>query len=256
MLSLGMRKWLFAFIICFSCVLPAGAAGALSDIGRRVWVNECAGTEQGLVSWNAGEGFPSLGIGHFIWYPAGYSGAFDESFPKFVAYAAAQGVQVPAFFRGAAPWPNRAAFQADSSGLANRMRRWLAENVELQTRFLIARSKLALARMMQASRRPQEVRARYEALARTAQGMYCLVDYVNFKGEGTKPTERYNGWGWGLLQVLEEMRGTPAPGPAATAEFARAAEAVMRRRVQNSPPARGESRWLQGWVNRCRTYVN
>jgi hypothetical protein len=83
--------------------------------------------------------------------------------------------------------------------------------------------------------------------------MYCLVDYVNFKGEGIKPTERYNGQGWGLLQVLEEMQGYPT-GSAATAEFSRAASAVLTRRVQNAPAARGEQRWLAGWLNRCKTY--
>ena len=251
-----MKRWimLLAAVLSGLCAAAPTADEVYRDLGRRVWVNECAGSVPGLVSWNAGEAFPSLGIGHFIWYPAGYRGAFDESFPKLMAFAASQGVQVPAFFRGAAPWPNRAAFQADKSGLADRMRRWLAEHIDLQTRFLVARSRASLPGMLRATRQPEAVRARYEALARTVQGMYCLVDYVNFKGEGTKPTERYNGYGWGLLQVLEEMRGTPAPGPAATAEFARAAEYVMRRRVKNSPPARGESRWLPGWVNRCRTY--
>ena len=252
-----MSRWFLLFFVwVFSVFSAAGetADAIYRDLGRRVWMNECAGKVQGLVSWNAGEGFPSLGIGHFIWYPAGHREAFEESFPQLVAFAASQGVPVPAFLRGAAPWPTRAAFMADKSGLADSMRKWLAENIEIQTRFLVARSRAALPRLLQASRQPQAVRARYETLARTKQGMYCLVDYVNFKGEGTKPTERYNGQGWGLLQVLEEMRGTPAPGPAATAEFSRAAEAVMRRRVQNSPASRGESRWLQGWVNRCRTY--
>ena len=252
-----MRKWIMFLTVwgvSLLCSTTASAQDPYRDLGRRVWINECAGSVQGLVSWNAGEGFPSLGIGHFIWYPAGHREAFEESFPQLVAFAAARGVQVPAFLRGAAPWPSRAAFMADKTGLADRMRKWLAENIGVQTQFLIARSRAALPRLLQASRRPQEVRARYETLARTTQGMYCLVDYVNFKGEGTKPTERYNGQGWGLLQVLEEMRGAPAPGPAATAEFARAAETVMRRRVQNSPASRGESRWLQGWVNRCRTY--
>ena len=94
---------------------------------------------------------------------------------------------------------------------------------------------------------------RYNSLSATTQGMYCLVDYVNFKGEGLKETERYNGQGWGLLQVLEEMRGYPT-GRAATAEFSRAAGAVLTRRVQNAPAARGEQRWLPGWLNRCKTY--
>ena len=53
----------------------------LRGLGNRIWKNECAGSVAGLVSWNDGEAFPSLGIGHFIWYPAGYTGPFDESFP-------------------------------------------------------------------------------------------------------------------------------------------------------------------------------
>lgn len=225
----------------------------VEGLGKRIWANECAGSVQGLVSWNAGENFPSLGIGHFIWYPAGVQGPFDESLPRFVAYARSRGVQVPAYFNGAAPWPTKAAFEADRSGLANRMRQWLAAHVELQTQFIILRSRAALPKMMKQSSNPAAVRAHYQALARTTQGMYCLVDYVNFKGEGTKSTERYNGYGWGLLQVLEEMRGTPQ-GRAATAEFSRAASAVMRRRVANAPAARGEQRWLPGWLNRCKTY--
>ena len=225
----------------------------VSALGQRIWQNECAGSVQGLVSWNEGEAFPSLGIGHFIWYPAGAREAFDESFPTFVRYARAKGVQVPAFFNGPAPWPDKAAFLADRSGRANTMRRWLASQVSIQASFIILRSRLALRRMMQQSHTPDAVRRRYAALAATTQGMYCLVDYVNFKGEGTKPSERYQGQGWGLLQVLEEMKGYPE-GRAATAEFARAAAAVLTRRVRLSPAERGEKRWLAGWLNRCNTY--
>ncbi len=225
----------------------------VAELGRRIWANECAGSKQGLVSWNAGEDFPSLGIGHFIWFPAGVSAPFAESFPQFVRYAQAQGAQVPAYLSGPAPWPNKAAFLADRSGKADAMRNWLAQHVELQTRFIIARSHRSLGVMMRASGKPAAVQAHYRALAATAQGMYCLVDYVNFKGEGTKESERYNGQGWGLLQVLEEMQGNPQ-GRAACAEFSRAAGAVLRRRVANAPASRGEQRWLAGWLNRCTTY--
>lgn len=225
----------------------------VQELGKRIWQNECAGSVQGLVSWNDGEAFPSLGIGHFIWYPAGVQEAFDESFPTFVRFARAQGVQVPAYFNGPAPWADKKAFLRDSSGTAGQMRQWLASHVDIQIRFIMLRSRLALKRMMQQSTDPQAVQQRYAALASTTQGMYCLVDYVNFKGEGIKSDERYNGHGWGLLQVLEEMRGFPT-GKAATAEFSRAAAAVLTRRVANSPAARGEKRWLNGWLNRCATY--
>ncbi len=225
----------------------------VATLGQRIWANECAGSVRGLVSWNDGEAFPSLGIGHFIWFPRGARTPFKESFPSFVRYARAQGVRVPAFFDGPAPWRNKAAFLADRSGRADQMRRWLAQNVEIQTHFIIARSHRSLGVMMRASRRPADVQARYLALAATPQGMYCLVDYVNFKGEGIKPEEGYRGQGWGLLQVLEEMRGRPT-GRAACAEFSRAAATVLRRRVANSPASRGEKRWLPGWLNRCASY--
>lgn len=230
----------------------AAVPGYYDALGKRIWANECAGSVQGLVSWNAGEAFPSLGIGHFIWYPAGVREAFDESFPKFVAYARKRGVQVPAFFNGPAPWPNKAAFLADRSGKADAMRRWLAANVRIQTQFIVERSNASLSVMMQSSRNPQTVKQRYLALAATTHGMYCLVDYVNFKGEGIKPEERYKGQGWGLLQVLEEMK--PCTAASAPAEFSRAASAVLSRRVANAPAERGERRWLQGWLNRCATY--
>ena len=231
----------------------APTAAYYDTLGKRIWANECAGSVQGLVSWNEGEAFPSLGIGHFIWYPAGVREAFDESFPKFVAFARRRGVQVPAFFNGPAPWPNKAAFLADRSGRADAMRRWLAANVRLQTAFIMQRSQAALPAMMAASRNPQAVKTNYTALAATPRGMYCLVDYVNFKGEGLKTEERYKGQGWGLLQVLEKMPPYH-PGADAPAEFSRAAAAVLTRRVANAPAERGEKRWLQGWLNRCATY--
>ncbi len=260
MKTIALLLALLGLAACTQSPLSAGHArqgGAaqvnMQRLGQRIWANECAGSLQGLVSWNEGEDFPSLGIGHFIWFPAGVSSPFEESFPSFVAYARRSGVKVPTYFNGPAPWADKRAFLADRSGLADSMRRWLAAHVGLQTRYIIARSRAALPRMMAQSRRPEAVKAHYDALAATTQGLYCLVDYVNFKGEGTKASERYAGQGWGLLQVLEEMRGNPQ-GRAATAEFSRAAAAMMRRRVANAPAARNEQRWLPGWLNRCATY--
>ena len=76
---------------------------------------------------------------------------------------------------------------------------------------------------------------------------------MNFKGDGTPVSERYNGRGWGLLQVLGEMKEVPS-GAAAATEFAAAAKRVLSRRIANSPPERGEKRWEEGWHNRCGTY--
>jgi hypothetical protein len=103
---------------------------------------------------------------------------------------------------------------------------------------------------------PQErdrVLRNYQALERSPKGLYPLLDYVNFKGEGISPTERYNGQGWGLLQVLLAMSPVQ-PGPQALEEFARAAEEVLTRRIANAPPERHEARWLAGWRSRLNTY--
>lgn len=259
-------KYLFVSLVAFmlaSCSIAPGQQYSQStranyrvnavEVGKRIWQNECGGKVEGLVHWNVGEPFPSLGIGHFIWFPRGLKVGFGESFPKFVEYAESRGVKVPAFMHGPAPWPNRAAFLRDRSGKADAMRHWLANNIGIQSAFIMKRSRESLPAILKASDNPKVIYHRFRALASTTQGMYCLVDYVNFKGEGLKKGEGYRGQNWGLLQVLEEMRGFPQ-GRAATAEFSRAAAVVLTRRVRNSPPGKGEKRWLQGWLNRCATY--
>ena len=76
-----------------------------------------------------------------------------------------------------------------------------------------------------------------------------MVDYINFKGEGFNAAERYRGQGWGLLQVLHEMKAATADE--APEQFRTAAEKVLRRRVENAP---AEKQWINGWVNRVRAY--
>ncbi|XBD75536.1 hypothetical protein ABFY27_06270 [Akkermansia massiliensis] len=141
-----------------------------------------------------GEAFPSLGIGHFIWFPTGITERFEESFPSFVQFCRKRGARVPEWFSGAAPWRTRAEFEAADvrGGLPERMRQWLSSPVALQMQadFIIARSVAALGRIKSQSRRPAEMAARYNAVATAPNGMYALIDYVNFKGR--EPTPRNN----------------------------------------------------------------
>src|SRR5213078_1952230 len=97
----------------------------------------------------------------------------------------------------------------------------------------------------------ENVQIQFGRVDSSPQGCYALVDYVNFKGEGALATERYQGHGWGLLQVLENMHGTQS----ALDEFAASAKTTLRRRVANSPPERGEARWLPGWLARVDGYA-
>lgn len=229
----------------------------LDSIGRRIWLNECGGRRDGLTSWNGGEQFASLGIGHFIWYPAGKKGPFDEGFPPLVRYLAEQGEKVPAWMLDQpCPWTTRDAFRADfQSAKMRELRNLLAGTVRHQAAFIVRRMEASLPKILAAASAAQRdnVKAQFERMRSSADGAFTLIDYVNFKGEGIKETERYKGEGWGLLQVLAGMSGK---GPGAVKEFARSAESILTRRVRNAPPARGEARWLQGWKNRVRRYVS
>ncbi|WP_418173854.1 hypothetical protein [Akkermansia sp.] len=177
------------------------AAEVKGKIARKIWQNECSGTVRGLVSWNRGEAFPSLGIGHFIWFPTGVREKFEESFPPFVEFCRRRGARLPEWCYGPAPWKTREEFiRADvRGGLPDRMRQWLSSPaaLQMQTDFIINRSLAALDRIRKQSRRPGEMAARYNAVAAAPNGMYALIDYVNFKGEGTNPSEQYRGQGWG-----------------------------------------------------------
>ena len=134
------------------------------------------------------------------------------------------------------------------------LRQFLADTVDLQTEFLIGRLENALPKML-AEAAPSDranVQQQFERMASTRQGCYALTDYVNFKGEGVLHTERYQGQGWGLLQVLESMHASSSA--AAVDEFSRSAKAVLIRRVRNAPAQRRESRWLSGWIQRVNSY--
>ncbi len=244
--------------------LSASAAISLSHqeamrIGRKIWQNECGGSVAGLTSWNVGENFASLGIGHFIWYPAGARGPFEESFPPFVRYVEKRGAKLPELLLGkkggACPWNSRAEFlAAESSTRMKHLRIFLTDTIDLQADFMVERLRNALPKMLAAAPagEREKIEQRFNRLANRAHGCYALIDYVNFKGEGVLETERYKAKGWGLLQVLEGMSDASSASP--LSEFADSAERVLRERVKNAPPERKEQRWLAGWLGRVETY--
>jgi hypothetical protein len=258
------RHWLLLILALIAGTSETAAAINLSPaetrrIGNKIWQNECGGTIAGLTSWNAGENFASLGIGHFIWYPKGVRGPFDESFPKFVEFAAGRGTKLPAVVaaKDGCPWNSRAEFNAAAqSAPMKELRAFLTRTIDLQAEFLVHRLREALPKMLAEAGGADDARVqeRFDRVASTANGCYALVDYVNFKGEGVLATERYAGQGWGLLQVLEGMK-QETTGREAVKSFAESAKTVLRNRVRNSPPARNEARWLPGWLKRVDSYV-
>ncbi len=226
-------------------------------VGNKIWKNEANGTIAGLTSWNKAERFASLGIGHFIWYPAGVPQTYEESFRPLMGFLQARGVRLPNGLtpQSPCPWPNRAAFMQDQqSARMKALRQMLSQTVGMQTEFIINRMQAALPKMLSAAPASDRarVKANFEAMTETSNGVYALIDYVNFKGEGVNPKERYKGQGWGLLQVLQGMQGHPR-GAAAPREFAASAKRTLGRRIANAP--KKESQWRTGWFRRCDTYA-
>lgn len=238
-------------------VIPAKDLNWIAD---KVYRNETSGNPALLIVWNDREEFASLGIGHFIWYPAGQRGLYTETFPGLIDYAKAQGVPVPQWLANrnvrTSPWINKATFErARNDPEMQQLRTFLQQTMNIQANYMAERLTRALPAMLEqvAPQDRARVLRNYQAVERTQRGLYPLLDYVNFKGEGTNPNERYNGQGWGLLQVLLTMRPVEA-GPQALDEFARAAEEILMRRIANSAPERGEAKWLPGWRSRLNTY--
>ncbi len=230
--------------------------GDAYKIGRKIWQNECGGTKEGLTSWNAGENFASLGIGHFIWYPAGVRGPYEESFPKLMGHLQAQGVALPVGIKvGPCPWRTKAEFEAAKrSPEMTALRDMLHSTVPIQASFLVNRFLQGTRKVVDATPALQKelVEHHIQALAATPNGLYAMMDYVNFKGEGTNPSERYQGQGWGLQQVLMGMQGQPI-GQDAAREFARSAKDTLSRRISLAP--KNETQWKAGWHKRCESYA-
>ena len=239
---------------------PILSPASKRKIGQKIWQNESGGTVSGLTAWNNGEEFPSLGIGHFIWYPKNFNGPYTESFPSFIRYAQqrkAKGIPDWVLQSPDCPWSSQASFNAAKNGTQlTSLRNFLAANIELQTDFILIKSQAALGKILSSApiSQRQTIRQNYSKVATTSNGAYALIDYVNFKGEGVNPKEQYKGQGWGLLQVLANMRNT-SDGQAAAKEFSSSAKRMLDLRIKNSDPSRGESRWREGWHNRCDTYA-
>lgn len=233
----------------------------LNVISEKIYQNETSGNPKNLMFWSKNETFPSIGIGHFIWYPQGQPKVFDETFPAMIDYYMAHNVEIPTWLKYArktgAPWRDRATFErARGDKQFQELKTLLINTKVLQTEFFFDRLTASIPEIVKhvAPQDRDRIVNNYNALAATKGGWYPLIDYINFKGKGIKASERYNNQGWGLLQVLQNMKPVQK-GPFALMEFSRSAKEILERRVRNSPPQKNERRWMNGWTNRVNGYA-
>jgi len=242
--------------------LPVLSNADYDWIAARIFQNETAGQVRYLTYWGEGENFPSFGIGHFIWFPAGFDAPFDETFPDMVSFVQQRSgtdSPLPVWLHElkpfAAPWTSKQQFDLDwpSAKMAH-LRQWLEATGSLQARYIVA----AFEQRWQSLELPQEQKQQLtgllQQLTQTAGGLFAVIDYYNFKGLGNNTRERYQGQGWGLVQVLESMRQAHGE-PDLVELFRDSAAGRLRLRVELSPPERIEERWLEGWLARLDGYV-
>jgi len=269
-------------------VLPRLSTADAEWLGERIFANECAAQRGCLTSWNEGEDFPSLGIGHFIWFQRNQDEIFAETFPDLLTYLDESGITLPKWLQPNnlvtnndrpdgdiragdfardisgktpsegtdSPWESRADFYQDiDSRRMVELRKLLDTTRREQAQFIIARLENSIgnivAQAQSAERERLQRRVEKLSTCHSPAGLYALIDYVHFKGTGLAEGERYSGQGWGLQQVLSAM-SDELP---VLDSFASAAKTTLERRVANAPTERREQRWLKGWHNRIDTYL-
>lgn len=235
------------------------------EVGHKIWLNETDGNRDAITSWNAGEEFASLGIGHFLWFPAGKPAPFEESFPPMLAFLRQKGAHLPSWVDKMpippCPWTSRADFKKNfNSPQMKELRQFLLDTVAGQAQYLVVRANGAMEKILRTATDSAErahIIAQFSRIVQASKDLYPLIDYVEFKGEGINPEEtavdKQTGarQGWGLKQVLLKMNGTAIEPKAVLAEYADAAQSVLQQRVRNIPANRT---WESGWLRRVDTY--
>lgn len=233
----------------------------VQEIGKKVWLNESGGREEYLTFWKDGEGFPSMGIGHFIWPQKSYKGTFSQGrFHEVLAFLEKKGAPPPEWLedKGYSPWESREEFyQEIQSAKMLSLREYLKQTIPLQALYLKKRLDFAMVPLALglSLKDRQNFINQYFRIADFEGGHFVLLDYLNFKHSGNAKLEKYHGEGWGLLQVLHYMKELDCSLSPIEA-FVQSAKEMLIRRVKNSPEENLEIRWVPGWFNRLERYMS
>ncbi|MBY0386084.1 hypothetical protein K2X05_13075 [bacterium] len=137
--------------------------------------------------------------------------------------------------------------------------------LRLQAQFVVEKTFLALHRILNSVHKESPVEAQIfysqiQILLSSKEGILSLVDYLNFKGEGLKNTERtpLEGYFWGLkavLEIMQQMKKVENPNQ----RFAQSALCSLQRLAYysgaiNSPEQSQRYTWLNGgWKTRVES---
>lgn len=235
----------------------------IETIGQKIWQNEAKCQKELLVFWNKNESFPSLGIGHNIWFPEGWltqhqEVKFTESFPLLCDYLEKNKIVLPAWLKksksSGAPWKSREEFYKDEQRLEE-LRTLLEKTISLQAHFMIDRLEEKLPKIIEKAPMSQrrKISKNITLMRSSLLGTYALVDYLNFKGDGLNTQEAHKGQGWGLLAVLLAMPDNLNKNNVTKAFTVSAAKKLITR-IENSAPQYVPLVFFEGWMKRISTY--
>ncbi len=234
---------------------------------EKTFENESGGHGKNIMQWNRGEGFLSLGLGHFLWAPSDRAARrFGESFKQFVVYYQQQPEPKPPLPASClpglhCPFANKAEFERERDSAmgvrAREIRDFLEQTRLYQARFM--RDRLVKATDLILSHLKPEVSDRVRKaifyLSNDDASLFAMMDYVNFKGEGIGNGKISPVSGWGLSQVLQCL--VSKAGAKITADtmtplaFADAADETLKKRKDVNKTTH------LGWTRRIRdTYLN
>lgn len=234
-------------------------------VGSKIYENECASKPENLIHWGVGEAFPSLGIGHFIWYPKGFSGPYHETFPEMVAYVRQYdrtAIRLLEHYPLDAPWLKKdIMLKARQDRAYQQLQDWLLQTKSFQAMFIVEQFEERIDDYLQRHPKSDQLEGLVKLMNRLLkfkEGRFALIDYTNFKGIGNS-REKYNGEPWGLISVLLEIlkrepRIETANDEELIAVFVSSAKHRLRLRVSNAPQDKDERRWLKGWFKRLDGY--
>ncbi|MGL4388789.1 MAG: hypothetical protein ACRCTJ_05305 [Brevinema sp.] len=233
----------------------------LKEVASKIFLNETGGNQEYLVWWNPTEPFPSLGIGHFIWFPKDHKSIYVETFPSLVQLYRSKNIKLPRIMDEYedAPWNTYAEFTNAKYKISKKeiknLEIFLYKTRDIQLEHIYQRLKDGLPKMLKSTKNKAHVEQQFNRVLNSKGGLYPLIDYINFKGEGTKETEKYNNQGFGLLQVLEDMQGIET-GQSALDEFSESAKKILLRRIYNAKNFhdKDETIWTDNWIKRCDSY--
>ena len=248
----------------------------LLSLGYRMWNNYAGGTVDGLTKWDGSDAdheFMYLGIAQNIWLPEGSNSMFQADWPTVAQRLQELGCKIKPWMLNGCPWTTQEEFDADFNG---KKMTWLRTHLSKE-KFVRAQA-FCIAERLQRTMDPSSpdslltgLTADQSALveknfdfvvnSKDPLGVYALIDYVNFKGEGRLGgTEEFNGQSWGLLQVLLNMQ-TPAEG-ASDADvmkaFVQSAKFTLCQRVINhklQDPTNNDVQYLDMWVAHLNDYL-